>query len=891
MSSSAIRRTKERSISVGRVLPSATSKTFKPLSPVPFTNGTGESLKKSTGIENSRNTSRGRATILTTQKPVLLPMPRIDKTSSVSQGDGKDLRFRRSTSSAPRGRSSSPSDFTRVLSDMRKSRVSIDRDIHGSTLVGGKSVSGVKGSDLQKKGSLRILKPKSSEIDGSRSNSVHVLEKSRSLNESSVLDQPKRDNDLSSNNTLKSCSSSSVERTSMSNNSVDVAVKTANCVDLDVKQSGGKAPISSKVTEVPKQKVVTEEAGGGRSMNKYPSKLHEKLAFLEGKVKRIASDIKRTKEMLDHNNPDASKFILSDIQEKISGIEKAMGQVGICADAKTDVTKASDIENGVHNAKNSVKGLSTEELEARLFPHHRLLRDRSSSGSVVGSTIDQSKTEEKSSSLIDGTSIAKDFLASINKEKPSKVTMRGECGSLQSSNTHETDVCISSAIQESSSDIVLANQFDTQENKASTMVEDETDDSYLYKLHNIGSKTSTGGWFVSEGEAVLLAHDDSSCSFYDIANSEEKAEYKPPVRLSSNLWKDCWIIRAPGSDGCAQRYVVAASAGNTKESGFCSWDFYTKDVKAFHIEEDKSTKKINRTALAPLPNNNILQRETDLSFPQWWHKPCGPLMVSAASSQKSVRIYDIRDGEEMMNWEVQRPVLTMDYSSSLQWRNRDKVVVAECEGISLWDVSSPSSQSLVYVRSSGKKITALHVNNTDAELGGGVRQRASSSETEGHDGVFCTTDLINVLDFRTPSGVGIKMPKLGINAQCVFSRGDSVYIGCINSRGRNQPHSPSSLSQIQQFSIRKQSMTNVYTLPESSTITQVWGNSNFVMGVCELGLHVFECSNDVSPIDDELLNAREVIGPEDMDSPSFDYLSSRVLIISRDRPAVWSHLF
>ncbi|GKA70703.1 hypothetical protein Tco_0776842 [Tanacetum coccineum] len=46
---------------------------------------------------------------------------------------------------------------------------------------------------------------------------------------------------------------------------------------------------------------------------KYPSKLHGKLVFLEENDKRMASDIKRTKNMLDLDNPDASKLMLSDI--------------------------------------------------------------------------------------------------------------------------------------------------------------------------------------------------------------------------------------------------------------------------------------------------------------------------------------------------------------------------------------------------------------------------------------------------------------------------------------------------------------------------------------------------------------------------------------------------
>lgn len=76
-----------------------------------------------------------------------------------------------------------------------------------------------------------------------------------------------------------------------------------------------------------------------------------------------------------------------------------------------------------------------------------------------------------------------------------------------------------------------------------------------------------------------------------------------------------------------------------------------------------------------------------------------------------------------MKWNLQKPVLAMDYSSPVQWRNRGKVVIAETEGLSLWDTSSQNSEALLSVSSSGRRISALHVNNTDAELGGGVRQR------------------------------------------------------------------------------------------------------------------------------------------------------------------------
>lgn len=77
-----------------------------------------------------------------------------------------------------------------------------------------------------------------------------------------------------------------------------------------------------------------------------------------------------------------------------------------------------------------------------------------------------------------------------------------------------------------------------------------------------------------------------------------------------------------------------------------------------------------------------------------------------------------------MKWETQKSVVSMDYSSPVQWRSRGKVVMAEGGGVSLWDVNSLIPQALLSVVSSaGRKLSALHVNNTDAEIGGGVRQR------------------------------------------------------------------------------------------------------------------------------------------------------------------------
>ena len=93
-----------------------------------------------------------------------------------------------------------------------------------------------------------------------------------------------------------------------------------------------------------------------------------------------------------------------------------------------------------------------------------------------------------------------------------------------------------------------------------------------------------------------------------------------------------------------------------------------------------------------------------------------------------------------------------------------------------------------------------------------------------------------------------------------------------------------------------------YVVPESNAhshftaITQVWGNSELVIGVNGQGLFVFDALKDdvLQSLDPDsgkdMWNVREVIGPDDLYSPSFDYLASRVLLVSRDRPALWRYL-
>ena len=284
-----------------------------------------------------------------------------------------------------------------------------------------------------------------------------------------------------------------------------------------------KPKLSTSNAQKPKPSTTTTTSreptdGSSSTRAKGPSRLHEKLAFLEGKVKRIASDIKKTKEMLDMNNPDASKVILSDIQDKISGIEKAMVHVVSNKDSECD-TLGKD--------KNLVKGsrLNNEELEARLFPHQKLLRERTV---VVESDKDKHCLEkEKVLSPVDDNSVAVEFLALIDKVN-AKEEMKDKGGANGGLSDPRNGMDPMLAADEK------LEEFDDQENKEGAVVE-EMDEAFNFRLNGIGNKVACGGWFVSEGEAVLLTHHDGSCSYYDIANCEVCVLHLLQI-LNAKLW-------------------------------------------------------------------------------------------------------------------------------------------------------------------------------------------------------------------------------------------------------------------------------------------------------------------------------------------------------------------
>lgn len=587
MSTSSTRRMKDRDgggVSAVTVATHRPSRSLTPASSSKRIPSANAFRKLSAEKENRRSTSRGAATAAT-QRPTIRSMPRVDKASLVDAGSGSDSRERKSTSSVPRGRSSSPSDFSRVLSDTRKDRrVSVDRVVKGSVAEPDRSAfSGSRGvrvgnhakgyRDLSIKGSAQVgsraklrghadesaTKSLNSEIKsrngGVMENKVGESENNKSFVKlSSVHDR----GDLQ-------IYREKVDSESELKNRIDIGVgghqgqystgleKTGKDINSCFTEVVGKSARKAKVLEIPKEESGDHCSSSGVTC-KYPSRLHEKLAFLEGKVKRIASDIRRTKEMLDLNNPDQSKVILSDIQDKISGIEKAIDHVASDSNAKMGFLKSNanddkepnmvvDGQNkNVDKGKRGAKELSSEELEARLFPHRKLLQNRTSNKASLENCPSNESTEkqdyveetaeEKVLSPIEETKIAQEFLANLNKEAGNVKSRDGEadmkyCGVKETGGGASAKTKNSSSAFNQKCDVELLlttdeklEEFDDQENRQGLYMDEETEDDFIYSLNDIGNKTAVGGWFVSEGEAVLIAHDDGSCSYYDIANRE-----------------------------------------------------------------------------------------------------------------------------------------------------------------------------------------------------------------------------------------------------------------------------------------------------------------------------------------------------------------------------------
>lgn len=531
-SSSSINRQRDRSAGKSRT-PSSVPNKAAPLK------------RSSSGKENSA------LPVTRSQKPTIRPVPRVEKLAS----DG----VRRSTSSVPRGRSQSPSEFIRVYSDLKKDRVSVEKKRFRDLNVKGAELGGSErriSSDFKENIRVGVNSEKKSDTErgsvGVRKSCNSVSKGVNLRSDSGTLTR----NSSGSGKFESSSEKGSVGFRSKGEHLVKVTVskpeakieKSRVSADLGSKEADLKSLGGSKELDIVKEKGLSE-GGSVKAEFKYSSKLHEKLSFLEGKVKRIASDIKKTKEMLDMNNTDASKVILSDIQEKISGIEKAMGNVvgnsdgtGSSKTVGSDDVGCDKVEKNhgkeVAELKNPAKELQAEELEARLFPHHKLLKSRmtlktssKSSGShnsdVAGPSHD---SKEEQSMSAEEKSIASEFLASLDKGTAGDEQVDFDCceiletDSIANSGENVTSNRFSDKGKDSAELLLMTDErledFDDQENTQGIMIGEEADDSCLYQLNEIGQKTSTGGWFVSEGESVLLTHDDGSCSFYDITNCE-----------------------------------------------------------------------------------------------------------------------------------------------------------------------------------------------------------------------------------------------------------------------------------------------------------------------------------------------------------------------------------
>lgn len=155
---------------------------------------------------------------------------------------------------------------------------------------------------------------------------------------------------------------------------------------------------------------------------------------------------------------------------------------------------------------------------------------------------------------------------------------------------------------------------------------------------------------------------------------------------------------------------------------------------------------------------------------------------------------------------------------------------------------------------------------------------------------MCTEKDINVIDFRVPGGIGQCFSSLGEDLQSVYARGDVILTGGV--------HPTYNECGMQQWSARNGRLVCTYAFQPSSSsshyaqlsLAQVWGSSSAVMAVNGNGLHIYKGLGESSQSQCCITEKVEgVLGTQDLFNPSFDYAHSRVLLISRDRPATWCY--
>jgi hypothetical protein len=235
-----------------------------------------------------------------------------------------------------------------------------------------------------------------------------------------------------------------------------------------------------------------------------------------------------------------------------------------------------------------------------------------------------------------------------------------------------------------------------------------------------------------------------------------KATFKGPRNAPSRPWGDCWLVRAAGADGTLNKYVVAASLGSGPDSAFCSWDFYDRKITAFHTESSLAASPSSEFSFisngsSSTERRHVTSREAAKAGCFSWangsenghylkgsRTPSGPLSLNLASGGSCpsdgenldtpkwwyrVTLYDVRDGDVVMRWDLFNCVANMEFSCPLQWRSKGKMVVAEDQAISLWDVNTMTPQRLHNIDLSGKELRALYVGNSDADFSVGIRQR------------------------------------------------------------------------------------------------------------------------------------------------------------------------
>jgi hypothetical protein len=275
-----------------------------------------------------------------------------------------------------------------------------------------------------------------------------------------------------------------------------------------------------------RQDVFNNQEGTGNELD-LSNLLQRRLSLLEEKVNWISAELRKTKTILSRGDCSNTMSFLSDIQEKICSIERSMA-----SQQRDDVASLHDVVmedefQMVHMEEKSRCSLGCNEPNIRvrdgLPENHKDISEQSKHVEQHDSEVIKHNSEYAHLQAIDPghlESSTQSALSNGNVESnvlnSKTLSSREFVRKLPPLTIEDSNDCL-----DYDASLPIDKFHENMENVEPGFEQYiECDAGSPNDLHPIGDKVAVAGCYVSDGDAILLAHDDGCCSYIDIANME-----------------------------------------------------------------------------------------------------------------------------------------------------------------------------------------------------------------------------------------------------------------------------------------------------------------------------------------------------------------------------------